>query len=284
MSTPMNHMQMNGIRSLAGAAALLLAAAALAASAEQNTPRFSDGHPDLSGNWDSPSGGNFAANITSTRTSDGSVDVGRGGAANGPAAGGAARPRGAGLRGPRNIPPYKTPELLAKADALYADGHHTDLVVDCGQPGLLRVGAPQKIVQTRKEIIFLYADLSGMVWRVVRTDGSPHHPDVDPSFYGDSIGHWEDDTLVIHTNSLIDEIWMGEYGYLHSDKLNVTERLKRQGKTMTYEVTVEDPEMLSKPWVKAPVAMTYSDVPLEEPVKCVVIPDPTAGHHEQRIP
>ena len=72
---------------------------------------------------------------------------------------------------------------------------------------------------------------------------------------GDSIGHWEGDTLVVDVIGLSDMSWLDIHGYFHSDKLHVIERLHRDGNTLTYQATAEDPTVLLKPWVRNPVTL-----------------------------
>jgi hypothetical protein len=278
MNAHSRHATAARILTIAGALALACHAGAApteSSPARHQTPRAVDGHPDLSGDWIGLTGSVFRETFPSTRDAAGSIDV-----VAPPPAGAVAR---ANAPNADELPAYKDPANLVKARQLYADGTRSDPVVACGQPGLPRIGAPNKIVQTHKELIFLYSDLSGMVWRVIPVDGRSFRSRVDPSFYGDSVGHWEGDTLVVEARSFIDETWFGEYGYLHSDQMRVIERFKREGDNLIYQATVDDPVMLSKPWVKPPVEMHATKVEIEEPLKCV----PTtyeAGHHVQRRP
>jgi hypothetical protein len=252
------------------------------------TPRFQDGHPDLNGNWVGVTGSVSAVSYPSKPAPQGSIDVGMMSPERAAFALKQMQNTGAGhaaaaFADPTNVPVYKSAALQAKAAALWQDGSNADPVVACAQPGLPRVGAPLKIIQSAKELVFLYADQSGMVWRVIPTDGRGFRDRADPSFYGDAVGHWEGDTLVVDTRNFNDETWFGEYGYFHSDQMRIIERLTRHGRTLTWQATVEDPVVLARPWTHHAVEMTYSDEPLEEPLKCV----PTgyvAGHHEQRIP
>ena len=95
----------------------------------------------------------------------------------------------------------------------------------CIPNGVPRSGAPRQIVQTPKLIVFMYQDdIARADSRLIPTDGRPHRTDVDPSYNGDSIGHWEGDTLVVDVNQLSDETWLSrgridQYGsgYFHSD-------------------------------------------------------------------
>jgi len=67
---------------------------------------------------------------------------------------------------------------------------------------------------------------------------------------GDSIGHWNGDTLVVDTTDFNNYTWLNEAGAPHSDRLHLTERyrLVRGGNDLEVKVTAEDPEVLSKPY------------------------------------
>ena len=95
--------------------------------------------------------------------------------------------------------------------------------------------------------------------RVIPTDGRSHDATLEPSWMGDGVGHWEGDTLVMDTVNFTDESWLGPGGYFHSDAMHVTERLTRQGDTLRYEVTVEDPNVFTKPWVMNPRTIVLNE-------------------------
>ena len=208
--------------------------------AAKATPRMPDGHPDLNGYWY-----RRQAPITLQRAG-GSVTIGD--------SFGSLREIHPGM------PKYK-PELAAKVKELEKNQVHEDLTYTCGPPGVPRIGPPQRIVQTPREIVILYDDLNGNFFRVIPTDGRPHrtsrppnvagltdHLEIDPSPHGDSVGHWEGDTLVIDVRNLSTDTWLGDNGLFHSDKTRVIERLTRKGDTLTWQATVEDPEVLAEPW------------------------------------
>jgi hypothetical protein len=72
---------------------------------------------------------------------------------------------------------------------------------------------------------------------------------MEPSYLGDSIGHWEGDTLVVDVTGFNTNTWLVGVGTIHSEKLRVTERYTRDTHdTIIYEATMEDPEVLTKPW------------------------------------
>jgi hypothetical protein len=125
----------------------------------------------------------------------------------------------------------------------------------CQPLGVPRVGPPARIVQTANDVIFLYmgtgASSQPADYRVIPTDGRKHDPvrSQDVFFYGHSVGRWEGDTLVIDSIAFNDLTWLDRGGYFHSDKMRVVERVRREGNTLHYDVTVEDPEVLAQPWV-----------------------------------
>jgi hypothetical protein len=165
-------------------------------------------------------------------------------------------------------PSYK-PELQAKVKDLFDHESKTDQVFYCGKPGIPRIGPPRKIVQTPSEIIFFYEDISGDPYRIIPTDGRPHRVDADPTYYGDSVAHWDKDTLVVDATNFVEDTWFGENGYFHSDAMHVTERLWKDGENLIYQVTVDDPKVLTAPWTMAPRVVKPSSEPLEESPRCV---------------
>jgi hypothetical protein len=156
-----------------------------------------------------------------------------------------------------NRPVYK-PEHWDKVQQLDMNTNSEDPLFICQPLGLPRVGPPARIVQTASDVIFLYqgsgASSQPADYRIIPTDGRKHDPvrSQDVHFYGHSVGRWEGDTLVIDAIAFNDLTWLDRGGYFHSDQMRVTERLRRDGNTLHYEVTVEDPEVLVEPWVMNP--------------------------------
>ena len=237
--------------------------------ASKATPKLSDGHPDLNGTWDHFGGIEF---VQPQQLKDGSVCV-RGcaptPAATAPAT---ARPQRASASPPplpagTAFPKYK-PELLAKVKDLDAHQVDHDTVLKCQAPGVPRIGPPQKIIQTPREVVFLYDDVSGGFFRVVATDGRPHRKDVGASYLGDSVGRWDGDTLIIETVSFNEETWLTDNGAFHTKNLKVIERLRRIGDTIQYQAVAEDPEVLAEPWTTRPQTLWVADHEIEEPARC----------------
>jgi hypothetical protein len=125
-----------------------------------------------------------------------------------------------------------------------------------GVPRITNEPLPIKIIQTKDEITFLYETFHA--FRVIPTDGRKHPDDVDASFLGDSVAHWDGDTLVVDVIGFNDKTWLGAGGAtLHSNALHVIERYKRVDyDTITYEVTIEDPKVFTKTWSPAPTFLS----------------------------
>jgi len=150
---------------------------------------------------------------------------------------------------PREPPPYK-PEAEAKRQEYIARRGIDDPMARClisGVPRITTRPLPFQIVQMQGQVILLYE--AHHAFRIVPTDGRPHPDDIEPSYLGDSVGHWEGDTLVVDVTGFNEKTWLAGVGTIHSDKLRVTERYTRDTyDTVVYDVTMEDPEVFTKPW------------------------------------
>jgi hypothetical protein len=212
-------------------------------------PRMSDGHPDFSGFYHGGTSGITNADEgeqVTTKAADGSIFFDYGGANNG----------GNDNIPPGEHPPYK-PEYMAKQDAIaktvYGWISRLDPVLDCKPAGVPRSGlGVMQIIQNPKIMAIMYEDNPGPNYRIIYTDGRKHPDDLDTSYMGNSIGHWEGDTLVVDTIGLNDETWLGmaSTATVHSDKIHVIEKFTRPNfRNIQLETTVEDPVMFTKPWV-----------------------------------
>jgi len=88
-------------------------------------------------------------------------------------------------------------------------------------------------------------------WRVIYTDGRPQgQPDeVVRSYYGNSVGHWEGDTLVVDSIGFNERFWFTSGGLPHTEALHLVERFSRPDlNTLKYEVTVDDPRAYTRMW------------------------------------
>jgi hypothetical protein len=235
----------------------------------QPTPRRPDGHPDLTGSWQSSGFFNWRYGFRRCgpwQSPDCSTQINQT----------MDYEFEAPSRFGPNRPLYK-PENWDKVQNLDMWTNKEDPVMTCKPLGIPRHGAPARIVsQSDKDIVFIYrAGVDGGggygEYRVVPTDGRKRDPkrELETTFYGYTIGHWEGDTLVLDSTSFVDSTWLARGGFFHSDQMHVVEKFTRKGNQILYEVTVEDPEVLAAPWVMTPRVMT-------------LIPNPEAGLIRER--
>jgi hypothetical protein len=190
-------------------------------------PRTADGHPDLNGVWES---------TMLSITLEAGLEQGH------PIAPIAAPSFG----GP---PPYQ-PSAMAKHQEYLDRKGIDDPMTRCLPVGVPRITIqpmPFQIVQSPGKVVILYEYFS--LFRVIPTDGSAHPSDVYPTFMGDSVAHWEGDTLVIDVTGFNDKTWLVGNGTYHSEDLHVTERFTRTDyNTISYDAIMEDPKVFTKPW------------------------------------
>ena len=103
-----------------------------------------------------------------------------------------------------------------------------------------------QIMQAPGEVVMLFEYDS--MRRQIFTDGRAHDKNLGPSWMGDSIGHWEGDTLFVDTVNFNDRTWIDRIGHPHSDALHLTERIRRLNDHLLDDITIEDPKAYSKPW------------------------------------
>ena len=207
---------------------LLLAAFALAAftaSAADEVPRMADGKPDFSGLYSSPSTVN------------------------------AKGPRGNLIFNADKMAPVKPGAEGLLYEARNGDPRHDEPRAMClpagFQSGMLYI-LPIQIVQNPKYLVII-PELQRAA-RIIPTDGRPHREGLEPTYYGDSVGKWEGDTLVI--DSVNFKRWiLDDYHYTdptktrwHSDALHTVERLRRDGDKLLYQITIDDPKIFTKPF------------------------------------
>ncbi len=175
-------------------------------------PRAPDGHPDLSGFWKGPLifGGMFK-------------DAG-------------------------GNPPFTPAGAAAFQFNLTKTVNPEGLCLFAGIPRASISGVPFEIVQNSKRVAFLYE----LMWtfRSIPVDGREHPKDIDASFWGNGIGKWEGDTLVIDSIGFKDKLtWLDDDAHPHSDAMHVVERWTRtDADHLAHSVTVDDPKFYSKPF------------------------------------
>jgi hypothetical protein len=106
-------------------------------------------------------------------------------------------------------------------------------------------GMPFQIIQSTKHIMLIH-EFAGAVRTIYMAEQTEAPAD---SWMGWSNGRWEGETLVVDTKGFNDRSWFDRAGNFHSDTLHIVERFTpRSAETITYEVTIEDPKVFSRPW------------------------------------
>ena len=157
----------------------------------------------------------------------------------------------AGNRPPvRNAPAEFTDKAKAELAAYRAKGAQDTDAANClppGMPGVMPQPYPIQILVPPGEVTNIQE--AYMQVRHVHTDGRDHPADPDLTFNGDSIGHWEGDTLVIDTVGLAPQAVL-QSGVTHSKAEHIVERYRLSDPNMLEtQTTIEDPGVLAKPWV-----------------------------------
>jgi hypothetical protein len=215
------------------ALAILLTPALGFAQGEQATLRAYDTLPDWSGAWTMVGGTVF----------DRATQTGEGGAIS---------------AGVRSHPPYNPEwEAIYKQHLDRRDRNlFPDTISNCGVPaGFPRhfnLPDPYEFV-IRPEQVWVLTENGPNVLRIY-TDGRRHLEDQWETYTGDSVGHWEGDTLVFTTVALKGfrdkDVILDRTGLVLSDKSRVTTRIRKiNPTTIDVQMTIEDPKALTKPWV-----------------------------------
>jgi hypothetical protein len=226
--------------------ALLFAAAVLISgcvqtqsspSASADTARAYDGHPDLSGIWQTIGAANW--------------DLQDHPASGGPAALGAlgAVPPGKSVLVDGGKIPYQ-PWAQEQANKNFANRYSDDPEAKCYLPGVPRatyLPHPFQILQGTGKIMIVYG--LGEANRTIHMDKTePEEAPID-SWMGRSHGRWEGETLVVEAAGFIGQAWLDRSGNFATDTLKVTERYTPMGpNAMRYDVTMEDPNVFTRPW------------------------------------
>ena len=247
----------HGLRSLltaaAGAAITALISFSVAPVSGQQAPayrapRAPDGHPDLNGIWQALNEANYDVEMHMARPAL-QTRPGPYGPVPAPpvlALGAvAAVPPGMGVV--EGELPYK-PEALAQRNKNRENWVTSDPEVKCYLPGVPRANYmphPFQIFHSSKAIFFAY-QYAGAVRNIYLKDPGPAPVD---SWMGQSFGKWEGDTLVIDVTGFNADTWFDRAGNYHTEKLHVVERYTRTAPdVITYEATIEDPNVFTRPW------------------------------------
>jgi hypothetical protein len=240
-------------------------------------PRTADGKPDMSGFWGGVQPGGVTSIEPAPPRGGGGRGAGKGGppGGGGPVAGGPGGapggPAGAGPGGPGRGPggapggansivdpadgkvPY-TVAARAKSDALIANGMFHEPELHCymsGVPHNMWVQFGQQTLQTKDYIVFNWEFMHSR--RIIPLDNRPHQI-TNPAvhlFQGESVGHWEGDTLVVDTTNQNDKTWFDTSGHYKPEDVHVVERFTMtDSNTIEYEATVTSAEFTQPMVVK----------------------------------
>ena len=169
--------------------------------------------------------------------------------------------RGGGPRDPTIPPPATQPalkpaflkeqqakvqavrEAAAKGEPLASDNVHC---IPEGMPAMMGAQFPIEILQSRGQVTIIEEAFT-QVRRILIDRPQKSIDDVEPGFYGHSVGRWEGDTLVVETIGIKENVRFQNAP--HSNQMRIRERLHLVSPTILWdEITIEDPVTLEKPW------------------------------------
>jgi hypothetical protein len=196
-----------------------------------NIRRKPDGKPDLQGFYEPDGGG---ANYGLEKRAANSVTPGGRGVIIDPP------------DGKLPMQPWAVQELVSRNRTERGYDDPTAHCFPAGVPRSMYVPTSFQIIQTPDAIVFLHERVS---WRIIHLDGRQHLPDTIRLWQGDSVGHWEGDTLAVDTTNLNGKTWLNEGGEIVSYAEHVVERFTPGGPdTINYQATVTDPVVYTRPW------------------------------------
>lgn len=186
-------------------------------------PRTPDGKPDFSGFWDNPHT--------------------------------PGKPGGATNFDKARMAPFRRGGEALFLEPRTGDPRHDEPRAFCmpsGFPSGMLAPYPIQIVQSPGWLVMVGE--FQRTTRLIPLDGRPHR-DVEPTYYGESVGRWEGDTLVIDSRnfkrwSLDDYYYVDPTQYrMHTEALRTIERLRRvNANTIAYQITIDDPKIFTAPW------------------------------------
>jgi hypothetical protein len=109
------------------------------------------------------------------------------------------------------------------------------------------LGTPRRFIQTSSMLVILFESYNH--WRQIFLDGRTLPKTVQPVYMGYSVGKWDGDTLVVDTTGFNDLGWLDDGGHPQTEKLHVTERMRRSNfGHIDLQITIDDPGAYTKPW------------------------------------
>lgn len=166
---------------------------------------------------------------------------------------------------PMQQPLPLTPEWAAKVKALKAHAAQDTSAANClppGMPSIMGQPYPYEFLLTPGQVTIVGE--AYMIVRHIYTDGRPLPKDPDPTFFGTSVGHWEDNTLVAESVGFSPQTEIAP-GVPHSDKMKIIERFRlTDPDTMSVETTVIDPIALTRPYTTTRIMKRHRNWTIQE--------------------
>lgn len=156
-----------------------------------------------------------------------------------------------------NPVPWK-PEIQKQVDHWVAEeqaGRPKGLLLDClphGMPSLILISHNAMEILFTPGRVTLLGESDGNRLLRIWTDGRPHSPDPDPSFHGETIGHWEGDALVTDTIAILPQVYLAvseAVGIPNNGDMHITQRVHLTAPdTLAFDLTIDAPKILTRPW------------------------------------
>ena len=122
-----------------------------------------------------------------------------------------------------------------------------DYCMPAGFPAGMLSGNAMQFFQTKDYLVMVH-EFQRMT-RIIPLDGRTHRTYVEPSFYGDPVGHWEGDTLVVETTNQNGLVWLDMEGNFTTPNIHVVEKFTMKDlNQIDYEATITDPTIYTRPW------------------------------------
>jgi hypothetical protein len=180
----------------------------------------------------------------------------------------AAPPASALVLKPDYAKPYEARRAAEQASLQRGEqlGNSSVQCVPYGMPTMMQVAIyPMEVIQTPRQITII-GEAFSEVRRVYMNVPQADFDDVAPGFYGRSVGHWDDDTLVVDTIGVKKTV-AGYRGMPHSEKMRIGERIRLITPDILHDqITIEDPVVLEKPMT---YTLAYKRMPNYEMVEFV---------------
>jgi hypothetical protein len=164
----------------------------------------------------------------------------------------------------KNLKPWALEALKKQNELALADKNTQPRFSRCwevGIPAFDEVRHPLYIIQTPEEVVMYTGKYTRHIYMNV-----PHSKNLQPSWYGESVGHYEGDTLVVETIGQNDKTLIDMYRTPHTDQIHVVERYRviNSGRGLETTVTVTDPGTFNQPWSARRPRYVVTNYPLSE--------------------